>query len=330
VRAKGLRQLGYSVNAEAATRASRADVALAVLEGGEHNQASWARMLPGFLRWAYAVHAPPITATGTVEGWQDVPSRHVPARNVDVWLPPSYGTDPQRRYPVLYMHDGQNLFDPALSYTGIDWGVDEAMTQLVAAGQAREAIVVGIWNTPLRGLEYTPRAPAAIAQAGGKLANEAPADRLLSDGYVAFLVDELKPFIDAQYRTLPGRDDTYIMGSSLGSLISLYAVAQHPQVYGGVGAVSTHWPNNDGAMVDWFGAHLPDPRTHRLWFDHGTATLDAQYGPYQQRMDALLKTGGYVRGRNWETFVDEGAEHNERAWRGRLDKPLRFLLGTQR
>ena len=143
-------------------------------------------------------------------------------------------------------------------------------------------------------------------------------------------MDELKPFVDAHYRTQPGREDTFVMGSSLGGLISLYAVAQHPQVYGGVGAVSTHWPNHGGAMVDWFAAHLPDPRTHRLWFDHGTATLDAEYAPYQQRMDALLQAGGYVRGGNWETFVDEGAEHNERAWRGRLERPLRFLLGTGR
>ena len=79
-------------------------------------------------------------------------------------------------------------------------------------------------------------------------------------------------------------------------------------------------------MIDWFGAHLPDPATHRLWFDHGTATLDARYAPYQQRMDALVRAGGYVEGDNWVTFVDPGAEHNERAWRDRLERPLRFLL----
>ncbi|QSX79340.1 alpha/beta hydrolase-fold protein [Agrilutibacter solisilvae] len=324
LRAKGLRQLGYGVNTAAAVQPTRADVALAVLEAGEHNQAAWARMLPGFLRWAYAVQAPPINATGTVESYQDLPSRHVAARTVDVWLPPGYATHPQRRYPVLYMHDGQNLFDPALSYTGIDWGVDEAMTRLIARGDVREAIVVGIWNTPLRGLEYTPLAPLQTRPAAAR--EGLPIDGNASDAYVTFLVDELKPFIDARYRTQTGPGDTLVMGSSLGGLISLYAMAQHPQVFGGVGAVSTHWPVGDGVMVDWFGAHLPDPRTHRIWFDHGTATLDAQYAPFQRRMDALMRTAGYVEGDNWASFVDPGAEHNERAWRGRLERPLRFLL----
>ena len=268
-------------------------------------------------------------ATGTVEGYQDVPSRHVAARTVDVWLPPGYADHPQRRYPVLYMHDGQNLFDPALSYTGIDWGVDEAMTRLIADGQAREAIVVGIWNTPLRGPEYMPRAPITTSMVASGMGDDGswPADTIRSDDYLAFLVEELKPFIDATYRTRPGRDDTFIMGSSMGGLISLYAIAQYPQVYGGAGGVSTHWPIGDGAMIDWLGSHLPNPGTHRLWFDHGTATLDQHYAPYQRRMDARLRAGGYVEGDNWVTFVDEGAEHNERAWRGRLERPLRFLLG---
>ena len=203
VKAKGLRQLGYSVNLDHAGHPTRADAALAVLEGGQHNQASWAKMLPGFLRWAYAVHAPPIAATGTVESYQDVPSAHVAARNVDVWLPPGYAAHPRKRYPVLYMHDGQNLFDPALSYIGVDWGVDEAMTKLIAEGRAREAIVVGIWNTPLRLQEYMPRKPVAGASLpiGVEGMGELPAASIVSDRYLAFLVHELKPFIDATYRT---------------------------------------------------------------------------------------------------------------------------------
>ncbi|HEV8693268.1 MAG TPA: alpha/beta hydrolase-fold protein, partial [Lysobacter sp.] len=193
VKAKGLRQLGHSVNLDQATHPSRSDVALAVLEGGQHNQASWARMLPGFLRWAYAVRAPDIAATGTVEGYQDFPSAHVAARNVDVWLPPGYAAHPHKRYPVLYMHDGQNLFDPKLSYTGVDWGVDEAMTRLIAEHRVREAIVVGIWNTPLRVQEYMPRKPVQGDALSLGIADMPPlpvAD-IRSDAYLKFMVEEL-------------------------------------------------------------------------------------------------------------------------------------------
>ncbi len=106
--------------------------------------------------------APPVPVTGpgvtgTVVRYAGMPSTHVAPRNVDVWLPPSYGKDPAQRYPVLYMHDGQNLFDPATSYGNVDWAVDEAMTGLIAKGAVREAIVVGVWNTPKRREEYMPQ-----------------------------------------------------------------------------------------------------------------------------------------------------------------------------
>ncbi len=333
-RAKGLRQLGHSVNPDYAMKAGRADASLLVVAGGKHEQATWAKMLPSFLRWAHAVHAPPLNATGATESWHRVPSRHVDARDVDVWLPPSYGREPERRYPVLYMHDGQNLFDPSLSYTGIDWDIDGAMTRLIEAGDVgpgniREAIVVGVSNTPLRFAEYMPKAPVRTATVGSGIEGGpvGPPEDLRSDDYLRFLVDELKPFIDAQYRTQPGRDETFVMGSSMGGLISLYAIARYPKVFGGVGAVSTHWPACDGCMVDWFGAHLPDARTHRLYFDYGTAGIDARYAPYQIRMDAALRDAGYVEGREWITRSFDGADHNEAAWRARVDLPLRFLLG---
>ncbi len=327
-RAKGLRQLGHSVNLDHAVKASRADAALFLLAGGKHEQASWAKMLPLFLRWAYAVHAPPLNTTGSTESWQRMPSRHVGARDVDVWLPPSYGKEPQKRYPVLYMHDGQNLFDPSLSYTGVDWDIDGAMTRLIDADEIREVIVVGVWNTPLRFAEYMPKAPVRSEMVGSGIDGR-PVGRtedIRSDEYLRFLVDELKPFIDTRYRTLTGRDDTLVMGSSMGGLISLYAAAQYPDVFGGVGAVSTHWPACDGCVIDWLGAHLPDPRTHRLYFDHGTAALDAMYPPHQARMDAALRKGGYVEGKHWITRRFEGAEHNETAWRARVEIPLKFLL----
>jgi predicted alpha/beta superfamily hydrolase len=266
--------------------------------------------------------------TGTVVRHADVPSAYVARRNVDVWLPPGYGKDPAKRYPVLYMHDGQNLFDPATSYGNVDWAVDEAMSGLIDEGAVREAIVVGIWNTNKRREEYMPQRPVQ-----GRVhfnvpgADDLGPEDILSDRYLSFLVRELKPFIDSTYRTLPGRADTFVMGSSMGGLVSQYAMSQYPDVFGGAGCVSTHWPAGNGIALDDFAAHLPDPATHKYWFDYGTATLDALYEPYQRRADAILRKAGYVEGRNWITKKFEGAEHSEKAWRVRVHQPLEFLLG---
>ena len=332
--AKGLAQLGYTTNLDHATRPTRADVALSVLEGGQHTQASWARMLPSFLRWAYAVRAPTLAATGTVDSYQAFPSAYVPARDIDVWLPPGYAAHPRARYPVLYLQDGQNQFDPTLSYTGVDWGVDEAMTRLIAEGRVREAIVVAVWNTPRRLQEYmpskaVPRKPvtAESLTTGVDGFPPIPVASIDSDAYLRFLVDELKPFIDTAYRTRRGRDDTFVMGSSMGGLISLYAMAEYPDVFGAAAAVSTHWPIGDGIVIDWLANHLPEHRTHRIYFDHGTETLDAAYAPYQRRMDAGMRKAGYSEGRNWITRRFDGAEHSETSWRERVEVPLVFLLG---
>ena len=126
--------------------------------------------MPEALAWP-AAHTPAPRATGTVESFQPMPSRHVAARRIDVWLPPSYAAHPGRRYPVLYLHDGQNLFDPALSYGGVDWDIDGVMTREIAAGRVREAIVVGIWNSPARFAEYMP----AKAVPPGPIATGVPA-----------------------------------------------------------------------------------------------------------------------------------------------------------
>jgi len=266
--------------------------------------------------------------TGTVVRYADMPSTHVAARNVDVWLPPGYGKDLAKRYPVLYMHDGQNLFDPATSYGKVDWAVDEAMTRLTDRGEVRAAIVVGIWNTPKRREEYMPqRAVQGKVHFNVPGANDLDPQDIISDRYLAFLVKELKPFVDATFRTLPGRADTFVMGSSMGGLISQYAMSQYPDVFGGAGCVSTHWPAGNGIAPDDFAAHLPDPATHKYWFDYGTATLDALYEPYQKRADEILRKAGYVEGQNWITRKFEGAEHSEKAWRLRVDQPLVFLLG---
>ena len=269
--------------------------------------------------------------TGTVKRHENFNSKYVDPRHVDVWLPPGYEQNSAARFPVIYMHDGQNLFDPKTSYTGIDWGVDETLTRLIAAGKTRAAIVVGVWNTPKRALEYMPQQAATGAGVRFlKDAPELPREQIISDNYLKFLVEELKPFIDATYRTLPGRADTFIMGSSMGGLISAYAMSQYPEVFGGAGCLSTHWVAGDGAVIAYLKQHLPDARTHKFYFDYGTETLDASYEPYQQKMDAVMRQAGYHAGKNWVTRKFVGAEHAEKAWRARVDIPLTFLLGKEK
>ena len=267
--------------------------------------------------------------TGTVERLAAFPSKLVAPRHVEVWLPPGYASAKGRRYPVLYMHDGQNVFDPATAFGGQDWGVDEVMTRLVTAGRVRPAIVVAAWNTALRAPEYMPQ-KALIGKDLSRWADKIPggaSQAPLSDAYLRFLVEELKPAIDRRYRTRPGRADTFVMGSSMGGLISLYALAEYPRVFGGAACLSTHWPAADGAVIDYALKALPQAGPHRLYFDFGTAGLDAQYGPYQKRMDEVLRAHGYTEGRDWVTRRFEGAGHDEASWKARLDVPLTFLLG---
>lgn len=258
------------------------------------------------------------------------PSRHVPQRHVEVWLPPGYD-DGDSHYPVLYMHDGQNCFNAADCAYGAAWEVQHALARLVAAGQARPAIIAGVWNIPARRvLEYRPARPFLYLSASARQRVLAGmGGQPLSDDYLAFLVGELKPFMDATYRTLPGRADTCVMGSSMGGLISLYALCEYPDVFGGAGCVSTHWPAVEGVIVPYLRDRLPDPATHRLYFDYGTTTIDTLYPPIQAQVDSLLPAAGYTRGDNWLTRVFPGAPHNEDAWQARVHIPLRFLLGEK-
>ncbi len=278
---------------------------------------------------AAPVPGPPLGVTGVVRFHGDFPSKFVAPRNVEVWLPPGYDRG-AARYPVLYVQDGQNVFAPATSYTKVDWAIDETMTRLVEERRVRPAIVVAVWNTPRRMQEYM---PARALRSGDEVPSGIPGvppfpGPILSDAYLRFLVEELKPFIDRTYRTRPDRADTFIMGSSMGGLISAYAVTQYPEVFGGAACLSTHWPAGDGAMVGYLKQALPAPATgHRFWFDHGTATLDSLYAPWQRQVDDIMRAAGYTEGKSWVTRVYPGADHSERAWRVRVADPLVFLLG---
>lgn len=274
---------------------------------------------------------------GTLNCILSFPSEFAQSRRIDIWLPDNY--DPRSEYAVLYMHDGQNLFNPAVGFHGMIWAVDQALQPLIDKGEVRPTIVVGIWNTSQRYQEYLPT-PAfnLLPEEYREMMRDEhsnPGLQPLSDNYLKFIVEELKPFVDGMFPTLTDPANTFIMGSSMGGLISSYALALYPDVFGGAGCVSTHWPLslhvNDEAYsqpyINWLASRLPKPEEgHRLYFDFGTETIDAFYEPHQMMMDEKLRELGWQEGENWITFKDEGAPHSETAWRNRVHLPLEFLL----
>lgn len=288
----------------------------------------------------------PSVSSGRLVRHADFPSVWVPARNVDVWLPEGYST--RKRYAVLYMHDGQMLFDGTATWNRQEWGVDEVMGGLLREKRIRDCIVVGVWNTgPRRHLEYFPQAAfesltekekedifAAGRAKGQSVFSENP---IASDDYLRFLTQELKPFIDSAYSTRKGRKHTFVSGSSMGGLVSLYAVCEYPKVFGGAACLSTHWPGifpMEGNPVPasffrYMERRLPAPGSHRIYFDHGTATLDSLYPPLQAQADAVMARKGFTS-RNWMTRVWPGQDHSEASWRSRLSVPVVFLLGGRR
>ncbi len=256
------------------------------------------------------------------------PSQLVDPRQIEVWLPPSYETARDRRYPVLYMHDGQNVFNPETSTHKIPWGVDEVMTCLIAEDTVREAIVVAVWCHPTkRWAEFMPQKTSNFADPVAVAQFVQQAGPFLSDHYLRFLVEELKPFVDATYRTLPAQPDTFVMGSSMGGMISLYALCEYPNIFGGAGCVSTHWVVGDGIMLKYMAESLPHAGRHKIYFDYGTVGTDAPYEPFQKEADALLLLAGYQPSVDCLTKIFPGADHNEAAWHARVHFPLEFLLG---
>jgi predicted alpha/beta superfamily hydrolase len=254
-------------------------------------------------------------------------SKLIPPRQVDVWMPEGLHPLNKNRYPVIYMHDGQNLFDPKTSFIGVDWGVHETLCRLIDENRVRPAMVVGIWSATARGREYGPgKAILKYASKDERRQFLKNFGKPISDDYLKFIVKELKPFIDKNYPTLPGHANTFVMGSSFGGLISLYALCEYPEVFSGAGCLSTHWPAADGAMIPYLAVKLPDPKKHRVYFDYGTEAMDAKYEPYQIQVDSVMRLRGYKENINWVTEKFDGEEHSERAWRKRLHIPLQFLL----
>jgi enterochelin esterase-like enzyme len=279
--------------------------------------------------------------SGKVQRFENFQSKLIDARNVDVWLPDGYSD--KEKYAVLYMHDGQALYDAESTWNKQAWEVDQIATKLIAEGKTKKFIVVGIWNNgQKRHPEYFPQKPYesltqiqrdTITAQLQKASKSNDVFKPYSDLYLKFLVTELKPFIDKNFSTIPDQKNTFIAGSSMGGLISMYAICEYPKVFGGAACLSTHWPgtfsadNNPipDAFVNYLKTNLPNPKDHKIYFDYGDQTLDALYKPFQEKVDVVMKAKGFTS-KNWETKFFPGENHSEEAWAKRLDIPLVFLL----
>jgi predicted alpha/beta superfamily hydrolase len=284
----------------------------------------------------------PKVKNGSIVRIENLISKYVPKRNIDVWLPLGYNKN--KKYAVFYMHDGQMLFDPSTTWNKKSWLMDSSITKLIKEDKISEVIVVGIWNGgERRHSEYFPQKPfemlnmdqkASIKEAVRK--NNASVFNnyeINSNNYLKFIVEELKPYIDKNFSTKTNSDNTFIAGSSMGGLISMYAICEYPNVFGGAICMSTHWPgifemeNNPipGAFIQYLNSNLPNAQNHKIYFDCGDQTLDALYPPLQNKVDDVMRKKGYSQ-KSWMTKYFTNQDHSEDAWSGRIQIPLQFML----
>ncbi len=258
---------------------------------------------------------------GQLRRHDDFPSRFLDnTRSLAVYLPPGYDADLGRRYPVLYLHDGQNLFDPAEAAFGVAWDAAATAERLIRTGRLEPIVLVGVYNTADRVDEYTPHYDRR-EKAGGK-----------GGPYGRFVLDEVKPFIDAEYRTLPGREHTGVVGSSLGGLVSLAMAREHRDRFTMCGALSPSlWWGREGLLNELERDH-GWMRGTRFWVDMGTREGGRSRGlprgiVQARRLLGLFDAAGLVPGRHYYYWEVVGGEHNEAAWAARFDKVLLYFFG---
>lgn len=243
-------------------------------------------------------------------------------RNIDIYLPPGYNKEQNKSFPIIYMHDGNNLFDPKIAFGGVPWQVDKTIEKLAVKGLIEEVIVVGIHNTIGRHHEYTwtPMKFRNQTEGGG------------GPQYAEFIINELKPFIDKQYRTSKFRHDTVVMGSSLGGLISFYLGLHHSDVFSKIGIISpSFWWGYGEAMKDARNIK-PDLK---IWMDMGAKEGQCSCCAHKKNMHIInlrnmkqeLINKGYKEGHNLGYFEDEEGMHNEHSWGKRFHQPLLFFFG---
>ncbi|MEM1258454.1 MAG: alpha/beta hydrolase-fold protein [Bacteroidota bacterium] len=297
----------------------------------------------GPIRAQHGLSSVPKVDYGRIERHENIPSRYISKRTVDVWLPNGY--KPTKKYAVLYMHDGQMLFDASITWNKQAWDVETVVQGLMDSSLIKQTIVVGIHNiSKERHSDYFPQRPfeGLPAKTKDSILNLGREEMRLfskpiqSNEYLKFIVEELIPFVNENYSTHVDPENTIIGGSSMGGLISWYAICEYPEVFGGAACLSTHWPGiftvKDNPIPDAFKeylkSNLPDPKNHKIYFDYGTATLDALYPPLQEKIDEIMVLNGYA-GRSWKSLRFEGEDHSEKAWSKRLHEPLKFLLSEE-
>jgi predicted alpha/beta superfamily hydrolase len=225
-------------------------------------------------------------------------------RDIIVWLPPSYKKEKERCYPVIYMHDGQNIMNPKTAYIGIDWQIDETVTRLIKAGEMQEIIIVGIYNTPERLEEYS--------------------DSAKGKNYMKFVVEQLKPFIDKYYRTKSDSEYTATIGSSMGGLISFLLAWNYPDVFGKAACMSSSFYYDGDKAIEMVKDYTGEKKKIKIYIDHGEDGL-----PRGQRMFCELSQKGYLIGTDIDYYYSPGADHTETEWARRLQRPLLFFFGTR-
>jgi predicted alpha/beta superfamily hydrolase len=276
---------------------------------------------------------------GRFDEMQMTKSATMPQTGVTIWLPPGYDAGKQR-YPVVYMHDAQNLFFTERSNFNKVWAADKSALRLIAAKKLSPFIIVGI-NQPgeARYAQYFPQAlrEAASPELRAKI-DSMTKQPLYGDAYLRWLTGTLKPMIDIAYRTKKDRDHTAIAGSSMGGLISCYAFTRYPKVFGRAACVSTHWPmgnpeetavHKDEIVKLWadeFVRGLGEPNDRRLWMDHGDQTLDAYYPPYQAAITPKIAARGWIEGKDFAARAYPGTPHEENAWAARMDDIFGWML----
>ena len=288
-----------------------------------------------------AQNSMPQVVSGSIYRIPHFQSKYVTARHVDVWLPSNYSED--KKYAVLYMHDGQMLYDSSTTWNKQAWDIDDIAAKLFEDQMVNEFIVVGIWNgDSTRHVDYFPQKPYEQLTAKEKLYIEKKlksAGRIKnsfepkSDNYLKFIAEELKPYIDSNFSVKSSKEHTFIAGSSMGGLISLYALCKYPEIFYGAACISTHWigifnsRNNPipKAFISYLEQNLPDPKSHKVYMDCGNQTLDAYYPKIQKKVDCVMIQKGYDAS-NWKTMYFPGADHSEKSWKARLHNPLIFLF----
>ena len=259
--------------------------------------------------WGYSQTNISGQITGNVRYHKNFKGRSVLPRDIIVWLPPSYDSLPDKYYPVLYMHDGQNIIDPLTSSFGVDWQIDEVADSLIGARSIQEIIIVGVYNTEKRVNEYN--------------------KTKLGQAYVNFIIEELKPFIDSVYKTLPDCKNTTVCGSSSGGLISFIMAWENPDVFSKTACFSPAFKISNIDYVAPVKKYIGTKKDLKIFIYNGGVGLEEQLQPGIDEMMLVLKEKGFVESKDLLFIKDSSAEHNESAWAKNVYRFLEFFFSLE-